>query len=875
MADETKAGIYGYEPLFGGWTIEEEVGEGSYGTVYRVSKTEMGRKYISAVKLITVPSKDQFREARDSLGSDAGTLRSYFEDIVQTIIREVEMLHSLSGNANILNYHDHTVIERRDRTGWDILIRMEFIKSLPEYLRQGQMTREDVVRLGIDICNALELCGKKGIIHRDIKDDNIFVSDDGVFKLGDFGIARELSKSGRAASMRGTPLYMAPEVYRGEKYDASVDIYSLGLVLYKLLNRSRMPLMPPWPEKVRFTDNEQALESRLAGSPLPPPVMASGALANAVLKACAHRPEDRYRVASGLRRDLEDVLSGMGEAERSELVTPPPISLTNAGATAHSGTVGIGMEERQPSKAIFAQTKPETDRTMGLFAQNENQASRAGGGGGGSPQPQQQQYQPQQQPQPQQYHPQQQPRQQQQYQLQQQPQPKAFPGGMQQGVSFPAKPTAMPAPAAAINAPRARRTHGGAKWWISGAAVAVVAAVFVFVIINASIQNSAGANLDDTPRPTRTAKITPAASSFATENIISTVEPTSETTDHTDKTASAVVPNNTPAVSVTASPQPNKTTPATVAPKATKAAVSTPKPTKAAAATPKPTKAVATTPKPESKWSDWVAALPSGVDSSSYTIETDTQYRYSTASVAVSDWSAWQQSQPSGANICSTEQQHRVRSKEYTTSTNSSLGGWAQYGSPSISYGSWSGWSTSAASPSSTLDVETRQVSDPVYSTVYHYNRWKYKNNTDGKIYYSYAQYMGAVYTPGTGVWEYKDTSSALGIIAYVDGRAEYSGIWFNQSTTQEQTGTTSHTEYRTRSITTTYNYWRWSAWSGWSAGSYSGSTADKEIENQYRYKTSTTTWSAWSEWVFDKHTISDSSKEKEESRTVYRYKKK
>ena len=57
-----------------------------------------------------------------------------------------------------------------------------------------------MLRIGIDICTALELCSKKGIVHRDIKDENIFVNEDGVFKLGDFGIARELSASGKAGT---------------------------------------------------------------------------------------------------------------------------------------------------------------------------------------------------------------------------------------------------------------------------------------------------------------------------------------------------------------------------------------------------------------------------------------------------------------------------------------------------------------------------------------------------------------------------------------------------------------------------------------------------------------------------------------------------
>ena len=94
------------------------------------------------------------------------------------------------------------------------------------------------------MCNALELCEKRGIIHRDIKPDNIFINDNGDYKLGDFGVARQLEKSSTFMSRRGNQAYMAPEVYKGEWYGEKADIYSLGLVLYRLLNNSRIPFMP-------------------------------------------------------------------------------------------------------------------------------------------------------------------------------------------------------------------------------------------------------------------------------------------------------------------------------------------------------------------------------------------------------------------------------------------------------------------------------------------------------------------------------------------------------------------------------------------------------------------------------------------------------
>ena len=78
---------------------------------------------------------------------------------------------------------------------------------------------------------------KRNIIHRDIKPENIFVNDFGDFKLGDFGIARKMENVTGGLSQKGTFNYMAPEVAGNGRYDSRADIYSLGIVLYRLLNQ--------------------------------------------------------------------------------------------------------------------------------------------------------------------------------------------------------------------------------------------------------------------------------------------------------------------------------------------------------------------------------------------------------------------------------------------------------------------------------------------------------------------------------------------------------------------------------------------------------------------------------------------------------------
>ena len=367
MADH-KDEIYDYQPLWGNWYIDMPIGKGSFGSVYKIAREEMGHKYTSAVKIISIPSEEQYREAEASFGHDEETLTGYFEDVVKNIVSEVNLLYSLGGNSNIVAYHDHKVIKKEDRIGWDVLIRMEYVTSLRNYLANRQMAREETVRLGIDICSALELCSRKGIIHRDIKDENIFVNDDGVFKIGDFGIARELSKSGRAASMRGTPLYMAPEVFRGDKYDSAVDIYSLGIVLYKLLNDGRMPFMPQYPQAIRFKDSEEALEKRMTGEPLPLPVKSGEAFGKVILKACAYKAADRYGTATGMKRELEAVLAGMTVDEREEKVTIAGTKKEMSGK-AENDTQKLSEENIAQTAAI----QEDLNKTVSIFGKSSEE----------------------------------------------------------------------------------------------------------------------------------------------------------------------------------------------------------------------------------------------------------------------------------------------------------------------------------------------------------------------------------------------------------------------------------------------------------------------------------------------------------------------
>lgn len=294
-----------YEPIFGSWYIKKKIGSGSFGSVYEIEREDFGVKYTAALKTITIPSDEAEIAAYRADGMSDKEINEELYQFAKELVAEFELMAKLKGNSNIVSYEDHKVIEHDDGIGWDILIRMELLTPLVDYIRSNTIRIKDLIKLGMDMCSALELCQKFNIIHRDIKPENIFVSPNGDYKLGDFGIARQIEKTTFGLSKKGTYNYMAPEVYKGQKYGTGVDIYSLGIVLYRLLNQNRVPFMPPYPEKITHTKREKALISRMSGEPFPPPKgLESGRLVEIIMKAAAYLPQDRYSSPVQMREDL-------------------------------------------------------------------------------------------------------------------------------------------------------------------------------------------------------------------------------------------------------------------------------------------------------------------------------------------------------------------------------------------------------------------------------------------------------------------------------------------------------------------------------------------------------------------------------------------
>ena len=334
--------ITALEPLFGKWNVEDTVAQGKNTTVFKVSGYENDKRITRAVEAIKFPGSNE----EISLAIESGrftTVDEYLAFAEKKICENIEKMRTFSQSRNIVNYYDYTVV--KESNCFYVLILRELMTPLSDYLKDRHIKHKEAVKLGWDICNAMDEFRQAGIIHKFITPDNIFMGENASFKLGDFGIdSMYRKKSGRGNS------YKAPEIFAG-KDSTSADIYALGMVLYKLMNNNRGPFLPEYPAPVSYEDRERASSRRLRGDMLPMPSNADGNLARIIFTATAFRPEERYSSPLLMKNDIEAyVRKALNENSQPK---PVPVAVPEYDTTPKrtDGAASVGAKD----KAAFAE----------------------------------------------------------------------------------------------------------------------------------------------------------------------------------------------------------------------------------------------------------------------------------------------------------------------------------------------------------------------------------------------------------------------------------------------------------------------------------------------------------------------------------------
>ena len=285
------------EPLFGSWYLETKLSEGKSSKFYKVYKTDGIQTDYMGLKTMKFPSSEQ--ELSNVIASGRyNNIDEYLDKLQQTVMRNMEIMRSVSLHQNIVTLHNYTIV--REASCFYVLMLTEILSPLNEYLSFEAVTKTDAVKLGCDICRAMAAFREKGIVHHNITPENIYVDSKGSYKLGSFGL---YDYSGNISE---GSLYLAPELYqKSMQVDTSSDIYSLGMLLYKLLNNNRLPFLPAYPAPISLSDREQSFARCMRGEKFPTPANADFKLSTIISKATAFRADERYISPLAMLSQLE------------------------------------------------------------------------------------------------------------------------------------------------------------------------------------------------------------------------------------------------------------------------------------------------------------------------------------------------------------------------------------------------------------------------------------------------------------------------------------------------------------------------------------------------------------------------------------------
>ena len=272
---------HGHPETTGKYRLGEVVGEGAMGVVYKAFDPHIER--VVAIKVI---KRDQVSE------SQWAELQARFQREAKAAGR---LLH-----PNIVTVHEY------GEDGGSPYLVMEYMEgvSLAQYIKQkGRLSVKESYSIMKKLLDALEYSHSKGVIHRDIKPQNVFILENLEVKLSDFGIAKmESSDLTKPGMVLGTPVYMSPEQIRAEKVDARSDLFSAGVIFYEMIAGERPFAGAQLATLIHKILNETPRDPCSLNPDLPE------AFRDIFAKALAKKPEERYQTARQFLTALQETI---------------------------------------------------------------------------------------------------------------------------------------------------------------------------------------------------------------------------------------------------------------------------------------------------------------------------------------------------------------------------------------------------------------------------------------------------------------------------------------------------------------------------------------------------------------------------------------
>ena len=264
-------------------------------------------KYL--VKIISVPASQTKLEALLLTGAypDAASASEYFKLQADDIAAEVLVLKELAHSSGFEGFEACQIVPMDDATGYDVYLLYPYRKTLEKHCQNEAITHLEATNMALDICAALATCRNQGYIFLNVKPENIYLSAEKNYRIGDLGLLKLSSLKYASIPERYFSAYTAPELTDAfSEPNETVDTYALGMILYEIYNGS-----------LPFNGDRATAEE------FPAPQYADDELAQIILKACAADPADRWQTPAQMGQALVAYIQRNGISDAPIVVLPP------------------------------------------------------------------------------------------------------------------------------------------------------------------------------------------------------------------------------------------------------------------------------------------------------------------------------------------------------------------------------------------------------------------------------------------------------------------------------------------------------------------------------------------------------------------------
>ena len=274
---------------------------------YPAMRQQSDEKYI--VKVISEPSSQTKLEALLLTGAyaDEGSALAYFKGLAEDIVSEAETLKHMAELEGFCGFEDCQLEESEDQKGYDVFLLAPYRRSLARQFSIAPLTQLSAANLGLDLCAALTVARRAGYLYADLKPENIYITPEGEYKIGDLGFIRLDGLKYATLPERYRSAYTAPEAK--DAYAAlneTMDVYALGLILYQVYNNNLLPDVPE-------------------GEAMAAPQYADYEMSEIILKACAADPAERWQSPVEMGQAIVSYMQRNGVND-APIIPPAPVA---------------------------------------------------------------------------------------------------------------------------------------------------------------------------------------------------------------------------------------------------------------------------------------------------------------------------------------------------------------------------------------------------------------------------------------------------------------------------------------------------------------------------------------------------------------------